>query len=144
VEQAGGNNDIFWGWIDGTGHIGIQVGNGPAAKSTAAINDGVWHHVAFTRNQNTTQIKTYVDGVLNAVATGDGLYKSTPFFDIGSIGDTGGTPTFFNGSLDQLRIYRGVLSDAEVAGLANGVETTPATPGPRAQLGPVTVAPSHV
>lgn len=144
VEQAGGNNDIFWGWIDAAGRIGIQVGNGPAAKSTAPINDGQWHHVAFTRNQTTGEIRTYVDGALDATATGDSLFKSTPFFDIGSVGDTGGTPTFFNGDLDQLRVYRGVLSDAEVAGLANQTEVTPTAPGPRAELGPVTVAPSRV
>jgi hypothetical protein len=144
VEQAGGPNDIFWGWIDATGHIAIQSDNGAPAKSVVAINDGSWHHVAFTRNQTTGQVRTYVDGVLSAQATDDSLFRSTPFFDIGSIGDTGGTPTFFNGELDQLRIYRGVLSDAEVAGLANRTEVAPTPPGPRAQLGPVTVAPSQV
>ena len=53
VEQGGGGNDIFWGWIDGTGRIGMQAGNGAGAKSANPINDNNWHHVAFTRNATT-------------------------------------------------------------------------------------------
>ncbi len=30
VEQGGGADDIFWGWIDGSGRIGMGAGNGAA------------------------------------------------------------------------------------------------------------------
>ena len=32
-EQNGGTDDIFWGWIDASGHIGISTGNDGIAKS---------------------------------------------------------------------------------------------------------------
>ena len=30
VEQAGLDNDVFWGWIDDTGRIGVMAGDTPA------------------------------------------------------------------------------------------------------------------
>jgi hypothetical protein len=103
-------------------------GQRPGRQEPAPINDGLWHHVAFTRNQTTGQIRTYVDGALNATATGDSVFKSTPFFDIGSIGDTGGTPTFFTARWISCGFTRGA-ERCGGGGLANQVETTPAAPG---------------
>ena len=47
-EEAGGTNDIQWGWLDDSGHINISVGNTQGARSANPINDGQWHHVAIS------------------------------------------------------------------------------------------------
>jgi hypothetical protein len=59
-------------------------------------------------------LKLYVDGVLNATATGDLGLKSTPFASFGRIEDTSGAIDYLAGSLDEIRVYNRVLSDAEV------------------------------
>ena len=56
VEVAGSGNDIRWGYIDPTGHIGIGAGD-TGFVSSSAINNGQWHHVAFTRNSTTGSCK---------------------------------------------------------------------------------------
>ncbi|MDB5301190.1 MAG: repeat-containing protein, partial [Phycisphaerales bacterium] len=124
VEQNGGGNDIRWGFLDTTGHIGIAPGDGATARSTSPINDGQWHHVAFTRDAVTGVIKVYVDGVLSATATGDPGNKTSQFFSIGSNtnvasdGVTRNGAVYFNGQLDDVRIYNQVLDPAEVNALA--------------------------
>ncbi|GAB1259530.1 DUF6701 domain-containing protein [Aurantivibrio plasticivorans] len=115
VEESGGTDDIFWGWIDASGHIGISVANDFSTKSTTAINDGDWHHVVLTRDHTAGSYKIYIDGNLDAsgsIATG---VIGNSYSSIGRIEDTGGSPEYFQGDLDELRIYSGVLSDADVA-----------------------------
>ncbi|HEX5055520.1 MAG TPA: DUF6701 domain-containing protein [Gammaproteobacteria bacterium] len=119
VEQSGGADDIFWGWLDASGRIGISVGNTFTTKSTVAINDNAWHHVVLTRDHAAGTYKIYIGGSLNdsgAIATGT---IGTAFASIGRIEDTGGTPMYFNGQLDEVKIYNYVLSNAEVAALAS-------------------------
>lgn len=114
VEQAGGSDDIFWGWLDASGRIGITVGDTATTKSTVAINNGVWRHVVLTRDHVAGTYKIYVDGTLNtsgAIATG---VIGTAFSSIGRIEDTGGSPEYLDGQLDEVRIYGQVLTDAEV------------------------------
>jgi hypothetical protein len=120
VEQANGDNDIFWGWLDDTGRIAFKVGdNVNVARSINPVNDGQWHHVAFTRVAATGVITVYVDGVLNATATSDVGAKTTPFASFGRIEDTGGTVDYLAGSLDEIRVYNRVLGEAEVMSVKN-------------------------
>ena len=130
VEQYNGSNDIFWGWLDDTGRIALKVGdNVNVARSTNPINDGQWHHVAFSRDAATGVIKLYVDGVLNATATSDTGSRSTPFASFGRIEDTGGTINYLAGSLDEIRVYNRVLSDAEVMTVKNAGAAPPPPTG---------------
>ncbi len=112
VEQAGGGNDIFWGWLDDTGRIGFKVGDGAGLQSTSPVNDDEWHHVLMTRNHTTGAIALYVDGV-SQTTTSDTGTKTTSFSEIGRIGDTGGTPAYFDGLLDEFSIWNRVLSSTE-------------------------------
>jgi MSHA biogenesis protein MshQ len=117
VESAGDGNDIFWGWLDATGRIGVMAGNAAGAKSANPINDGAWHHVALTRNATTGAVQVYVDGVLSGSATSETGVKTTPFASVGRIDDTGGTPTHLNGTLDDLYVFNRVLTASEIASL---------------------------
>lgn len=115
VELSGGADDIFWGWLDASGRIGVSVANDYTTKSTLAINDGTWRHVVLTRDHSAGTYQIYIDGVLDAsgsIATG---VIGTPYSSIGRIEDTGGTPEYLNGQLDEVRVYGTVLSASEVA-----------------------------
>ncbi|MDO9208964.1 MAG: LamG-like jellyroll fold domain-containing protein, partial [Sulfuricurvum sp.] len=117
VEQSGGGDDVFWGWLDATGHIGILKGNTAGAQSTNPINDGTWKHIVLTRDSTTGSVQVYVNGVLNQTATSETGDVTTAFSRLGSIEDTGGTPTYFNGSLDEVKVFSRVLSSDEVTAI---------------------------
>ena len=110
VEQSGGTDDIFWGWIDATGRIGISAGDDNASKSNTPINDDVYHHVVLTRDATSGEYKIYIDGILDkSGTTGTGVIGST-FSSLGRI-EAG---AYFQGFLDEVKIYDRVLSDGQV------------------------------
>ncbi len=115
VEQSGGGDDIFWGFLDSTGHIGVQKGDGTSVKSAAAINNGLWRHVVLTRDSTTGAARIYVDGALSASGTVDTGVVGTAFASLGRVEVSGaGTIRYLNGQLDEVRIYNQVLTDSEV------------------------------
>ncbi|MBD3311547.1 MAG: hypothetical protein GF349_03555 [Candidatus Magasanikbacteria bacterium] len=114
VEQSGGGNDIFWGWIDDNGYIGFKVGDGNGVQSNNAINDDNWHHIFMTRNSSTGLIKLYVDGEFQNQITSDTGTKTTSFYSIGRIEDTGGTPKYFDGLVDEFSIWDTILGDDDI------------------------------
>jgi hypothetical protein len=131
VEDAGTDNDVFWGYIDNNGQIGIAAGNAAAAKSTARIDDGVWHHIALTRDMVSGNVQVYVDGLLNqtvvsatgergnpAVAPGS-LPAGFLFKTIGGIEDEAGVGSRdeLAGELDEVLIFDRVLSAADVTAI---------------------------
>lgn len=125
VEESGGADDIFWGWLDANGNIGISVGNTYTTKSTVPINNGAWRHVVLTRDHVAGTYKIYIDGTLNisgSIATG---VIGNGYSSIGRVQNTGGAAQYFDGLLDEVRIYDAVLSDAEVAAIR--LETHPCT-----------------
>ncbi len=120
VEVAASTNDIHWGYLDASGHIGIAAGdNGIVSNGT--INDGQWHHVAFTRNSSTGAVQIYVDGNLQGSGTSATGTKTTAFRLLGaqtSVASNGTTVvggTYFNGGLDDVRIFNRVLTASEIA-----------------------------
>lgn len=119
VEQVGGTDDIFWGWIDASGHIGLGTGDLYGAKSTTAINDGHWHHVVLTRNATNGAYTVFVDGGLERSGTlVSGLIGNT-YSSFGRVEDSAGTPIYFSGELDEVYIFDGVIGSAKVNELMN-------------------------
>lgn len=119
VEEAGGSDDIFWGWIDGSGRIGLSVGNNYSTKSTIPINDNTFHHVVLTRDAGTGAWQIYIDNVLNNSGVGTAGVIGNSFNSIGRIEDTGGTPEYFQGILDEVQIFDSVISADDVDQLFN-------------------------
>jgi MSHA biogenesis protein MshQ len=99
------------------GKLAFGVG-AAASTSTAAINDGVWHHVVATRNATSGALQIYVDGTLNTSGTGPTGRSGGTDLRIGSIKD-GGSAACFNGAIDQVQIFDYVLSATDVAVLCN-------------------------
>src|SRR5688572_3315625 len=125
IEDAGAGDDIFWGFIDNTGRIGVQAGDVAGAKSPNPINDGLWHHVAFTRNI-TGQVIVYVDGVAGTPVTSGAGELGDPtgplsFNTIGAIEDEGGVGARdeFAGELDEVLIFDRIITASEVTTIYN-------------------------
>jgi endo-beta-N-acetylglucosaminidase D len=98
--------------------VGFGVGNADITiLSTTSINNGNWHHVAATRDAANGVLRLYVNGVLEASATGPvGTRAASSSLALGRI-QAGGN--FFTGSLDELRLYGEVLTAARINKLAN-------------------------
>ena len=94
-------------------------------NSSAGVNDGNYHHIVVTRNRQTGQKIIYVDGQLDNFSSGSTNLLSDPRkLTIGAIADASDpNPNNFSyyngydGLLDDLQIYSGVLSSSEVENL---------------------------
>jgi len=98
------------------GKFGFGIGNPDTTiLSTSSINDGAWHFCVATRQQATGVIKVYVDGSLQASGTvnRNSLNVSTHLL-FGAIASGGG---YFNGSLDEVKLFTRTLSSSEVTAL---------------------------
>ena len=110
-KQAAPNN----GWLFGIGFHTVTDGklafyNASSSYElfggTAFVNDGDWHHVAFTKSGAT--LRLFVDGVLDA--TGTITITSTNSGEAILIGmDNNASPSrHYSGYLDELRISQGI------------------------------------
>ncbi len=111
-EVAGSYPD--WGMALLNGKVALGIGSPDTTFfSASTINDGVWHHVAATRDNASGTVKIYVDGALETTGTGaTGSRSYPPALRIGSLQSGSG---FFNGAIDQVRLYARVLSVDEIA-----------------------------
>ncbi len=98
-----------------------HLGNSTTLHSNSSVNDGNYHLITVTRNQATGEKRIYVDGNFEAseIGTTDPLNGDNYRLTIGGWAYcTDGNCTNFyayNGLLDDVQIYTGVLSDTEVA-----------------------------
>jgi len=101
------------------GKIGFGVGNPDTTlQSTATVTNGQWRHVAVTRNAFDGELAIYLDGALNSVTNGPKGTRTAPTnLRLGSL-LTGAAGKFYNGALDDVRLYNGLLGPADIAQLA--------------------------
>lgn len=124
VEQSGLGNDINWGYLDASGHIGLAVGDSGSVLSANPVNDGQWHHIALSRDAVSGAVRVYIDGALSNSGTLQTGNKTSQFKLIGansvvnSDGVTFVGANFFNGQLDDVQIYNVVIDPAFVTALA--------------------------
>lgn len=124
--RIGNNNRLTWAIDDDIVKTDINVTPG------SNFFDNQWHHVVAIRDVEQNQIRMYVDGVMRASRVdGTGDIGQTENLVIGNTNNPNATPTnAFNGLIDEVSIYKGVLSDAEVVekyqeGLKSGFGNTP-------------------
>ncbi|MFC1742059.1 DUF2341 domain-containing protein, partial [Nanoarchaeota archaeon] len=88
-------------------------------NSSGSINDGEWHHLAATYNGSTMSL--YIDGVLNATNTSysGALPSNDGSVWIGRHYDPDETTGYFNGMIDDVRIYNRSLISQQVLALYN-------------------------
>lgn len=100
--------------------------------SQGTVNDGNYHLITVTRNQQTGEKIIYIDGVLDSYGGGTTNFLTDPqIFYIGSQGycsdpnpDDNSPYNGYAGELDDLQIYSGVLSSNDVANLYNNPGAT--------------------
>lgn len=126
-DQAGGTDDVFWGWIDQAGHLRMSVGNpsgdNPGARSSRPVNDGVWHQVVLTRDATTGAQAVFVDGTKTSAVGLTGAKGLANRFRM--LGQIQGNPDFFKGRLSNVRVYGRVLTDEEIASVSGLVHHWP-------------------
>ena len=109
-------------WLLWTGSGARQVFN-----STSAINSDGWTHVAFTFDEATNTAKFYINGALdNTTTTFTNNMEDNPQDII--IGYAGQSSQYFDGHIDDLRLYDYALSQGEVTTLAASTVTDCAPP----------------
>ena len=120
IEESGAGDDIFWGWIDnnsGASRMNLRKGDTTDVIGPT-INTGVEFHVALTWDSSTGLMQIYINGVFyGSVTSGTGDVINT-FVGIGRIDDTGGTPVYFDGTIDDLRVYGRVLGATEIQNIS--------------------------
>jgi hypothetical protein len=117
--EAGGSADIFWGWLDNAGKLGLKAGDGVGVQSATAVNNGAWHHVVMTRDATTGREMIYIDGALSGVATGDTGPASYAFYSVGRSENSG---DYWLGELDDVRVFSREISGLEAYRLYTGVD----------------------
>ena len=114
-----------WRFCMTSGYLRIQVANGNLNTTYMSLNNNNWHHVAVVWPETDSMpaiedLRLYVDGVLvtNTTATNpENLIKtgSDNTVLIGAYSYNGSPPNYFDGSIDDVRIYSRALSEAEIA-----------------------------
>lgn len=87
-------------------------------SGTTAVNDGQWHHVIATRDE-VGNAQIYLDGELEASVTGTIQRDLSGSIDVGIGCDIRDSITYFNGKIDDVRIYSRQLGADERAKLRN-------------------------
>ena len=108
-------NDSDWPSIlivNGKAVISVDdIGYRTDIASTTSVNDGAWHHIAGVKNGSSYLI--YVDGVLENSATDTHpMGGSTYNFHIGH---HGGWNQYFNGQIDEVRVWDDVRTASEIS-----------------------------
>lgn len=125
-----GANDWFV-HLRGDGRVRFVIGPGgdPSAVSSVAVNDGLFHHVAWVR-QGTT-ISVYIDGVLsgqNSISAGADVSSGYRLSIGAEVQDFGNfLSNQLVGAIDEVALYGRALMQAEIQTLytGNGVVNNP-------------------
>ncbi|MFF3330098.1 LamG-like jellyroll fold domain-containing protein [Streptomyces sp. NPDC002888] len=101
----------------GFGTGSVRTGNQATLLTSAAYNDGAWHHVAAT--QGPQGMRLYVDGVQAGSNTVTTALNTTGFWRVGADTLSGWpsnpTSAFFAGTVDETAVYPTALTAARVA-----------------------------
>jgi hypothetical protein len=118
--EGGGPGQVGWELATDTGIVDYG--------SKARVDDGQWHHVAGVFDNGILTV--YLDGNPQTSASGGSTFGTgIPRFGYIGLGSESGTfnadprtpADFFNGSVDDVRIYNRSLTHAEIAGLAGRI-----------------------
>ncbi len=103
----------------------LVIGNGSNWSATLSgtqnISTNEWVHIAVTRDGST--VKFYVNGVLDATTTDSTTMGNST--DYATIGRQAVNSIFFNGQIDEVRIWNDVRTETEIANNMR-TELTPA------------------
>lgn len=140
-QNARATTTIFSKWGSGTANVAfiisvlssdntkLYIGQKSTSGATTStipsqsFDINVWNHLVVTRSS--TQTIVYLNNIKEEFSTTDNVQQSasTPFI-IGAQYGTGGGTSFFNGSIDQVRLFNRTISTLEAATLYNETKNT--------------------
>lgn len=140
AEVPGVTSDFGFG-IDSNGHL--AYGNGGLYDATVngaiSVITNTWRHACVTRAWATREVKLYVDGALDTTgSTHSARLNASTNARIG-YGLDGTAAKYFNGLIDDVRVYQRVLSAGNISLLAQGYAIPDTTPPVITLLGAPTV-----
>jgi hypothetical protein len=94
--------------------------------STRVVGDYVCHHIAYVRAGSLGTL--YIDGTVEATHTADYAFDTTKRYSLGQEWDNNVTSDFYNGQLDDLRIWGTARTASEISNNMN-VQLTGNEPG---------------
>jgi hypothetical protein len=140
ADAEGRGGLVNWGSSDGApvggqyqnfhvhqGRLRAEHGNGRFRGATI-VSDGQWHHVAMVVSEGANieppATQLYVDGLKDTegedTVNAQNIWNITAEADVGIGVRASHLNRFFNGMIDDARIYDYALSEAEVVALASG------------------------
>jgi len=130
---------LGWAWklqSGPGGNVAFHVMNTSpvtAAMGTLPVDDGTWHHVAGAYDG--TEYKLYIDGRTNVSVASSGILMGEATAYYGTIGahykrSDGAPKNFFNGLIDDVRVYNRVLSEEEIREITAIAGVKAAAPSP--------------
>ena len=109
------------------GYITDDNSNSSGNKTLKTITDDSWHFVSFVINRSSNAY-LYIDGVLNTTFPVTNVSNLSNSADLiigqGNLTLSGSIHGYFNGSIDEVRIYNKILSATEILSNYNGVPIT--------------------
>lgn len=122
-------------FLNSNGSVSASIfdGSSKVVTSTTSLSAGNWTHITMTGNGSS--LKIYVNGILeNTIPAGSAITSyTTPEF---VLGQTGVTTSFFNGQINDVKLYDRALTDSEIAGLAGVVHKITAATSPDGTISP--------
>ncbi len=123
-QRNGGWNGEYRLRVNGTGVLNFMVYGGDFQfddlPTTRTVNDGNWHHVMAVRQGGRGYI--YIDGSLKASGNSTFVAPLDASIEVAVGADIRDSIDYFDGTIDDVRIYERPLSYSEVAWLAGRTE----------------------
>ncbi|MCK5563755.1 MAG: glycoside hydrolase family 99-like domain-containing protein [Planctomycetes bacterium] len=117
INTSTGDNRLLCGTQPGSDTF--SLGDTAWHDTAATVIDNTWHHIAYVLEDSYDTITVYVDGSEALSFTSTVSVAADDILSFGQEYDPGMTTgDFYNGMLDDVRIYDYALSEAEIAGLA--------------------------
>jgi len=110
----------------------IFTGTDATTTASSTLPTNTWTHLALTWDGTTNPAKIYLNGIetgYTTQTTGSGTASSDATCDL-RIGSRQGTSAFYNGIIDEVRIYNRVLSPNEITTDMNTPTNTQPPPPP--------------
>ena len=110
-----------------SGYVITSFGNGSSedyntTTSSVTVNTGAWFHVVLSTSglSSGSTVKLYINGQLDDSETSSVNINTTSYtsaFSIGGRNLSGSLSTYFNGDIDQVRVFSKALNQSEVDSL---------------------------
>lgn len=125
ISKLTSNGSRGWGLDISSGLLELRVANTLSSndilvRGTDTINDDFWHQVAFTTDgtSDATNYVLYIDGeIASSTVVRNGLSATITNAVNFNVGSQGGSANYFDGNIDEAKVYNTALTASEVGSL---------------------------